>query len=369
MTGILKNIIEEIALDFLDKTLASRYDVCTCETCVNDMMAHVLSQVPAKYVTSDKDALRTIVEQTKLEKEAEIARAILSAIDIVGHNPRHKLKEDRNQTFQLLLDKIYEDRGLDFRHYHREILKRRVALRMRANDVNSFSDYLMLLIKTPQEYDKLFAVLCINVSEFFRDPDVWDKLKDIFKSVFEAKSRNNDKTLTIWSAACASGEEPYSIALLLKDNFQAELKGFTVTINATDLDPKALRAAHNAEYAKTAVKNVPEKLLNLYFTASDKEMYKLNDEIKKMITFRSLDLISSDFIKDTDIVLCRNVFIYFTRSLQDQLLMKFYKSLRVGGYLILGKTETMWTEAKEIFEDVDVHGRIYRKIQASANLP
>lgn len=369
MADKLKNVIEEIALDFLDKTLATRYDVCTCETCLNDMMAHILSQLPAKYVASDKEAMRTLIEQTKIEKEAEIARATLNAIEKVSKNPRHKLKEDKNQTFQLLLDKIYDDRGLDFRHYHREILKRRVALRMRANDVSSFSDYLMLLIKNPQEYDKLFAVLCINVSEFFRDSEIWEDIVGIFRSLIEEKRALGNKTLNIWSAACASGEEPYSIALLLKDRLAAELKDFLVTINATDIDPKALRAAHKAEYLKTAVKNVPEKLLGLYFNPLEKDTFILKDEIKSMVSFKSLDLISSDFIKNTDIVFCRNVFIYFTRSLQDQLLMKFYKSLRVGGYLVLGKTETMWSEAKEIFKDVNIHSRIYKKVQASQNMP
>jgi chemotaxis protein methyltransferase CheR len=178
----------------------------------------------------------------------------------------------------------------------------------------------------------------------------------------------NDPTLTIWSSACASGEEPYSIAILLNDNFRNELRNFTVSINATDIDPKALRAAQKAEYQKTFLKNASPLQLKTYFNQTLTGNYQLKEEIKKQVAFRSLDLISSDFIRNTDLVFCRNVFIYFTRSLQDQLLMKYYHSLKVGGYLVMGKTETMWNEARHIFEEINLEARIYRKKITSDSL-
>ncbi len=137
MAEKFKNIIEDIASDFLNITLSLRYDICTCKQCRNEMLAYTLSRVPAKYVTTEKGALHTIIEQERVEHQAEIVRAILEAIEKISKNPRHMLKENREQTFQLLLNKIFEDRGLDFRHYCQGMLKRRVAIRMRANKVDS----------------------------------------------------------------------------------------------------------------------------------------------------------------------------------------------------------------------------------------
>lgn len=114
MEGKLKNIIEEIAMDVLTNALSLRYDICTCNRCRNDMLAYVLSRVPAKYVTTEAGALHTIIDQTRVEKEAEIARAAISAINAISTSPRHETKENKNQTFQLLLNKIYEDRALIF---------------------------------------------------------------------------------------------------------------------------------------------------------------------------------------------------------------------------------------------------------------
>ncbi len=356
--------MEEIAIDLLDKTLETKQNVCACSDCINAMMAHILSQIPPKYAFSDEDALRTLIDQTKIEKEAEVARAVISAIDAVTKNPPHESKEDKTQAaFKLLLDKIYVDRGLDFRHYHQPILQRRVSLRMRKNNVKSFSEYLMFLIKNPQEYDKLFEVMCINVSEFFRDPDVWESVNGLLKDIIQLKKQRNDKTLSIWSSASASGEEPYSVAILLKEILKDEKSDLNIKLYATDLDLKALRACSRAVYQKNALKNVQEDYLKRYFKQLDAGSWQLNDEIKNMVNFRQLDLISSDFIPFTDIVFCRNVFIYFSRSLQDQLLMKFYNSLKVGGFLIIGKSETMWPETGQIFEEVDFDAHIYKKKQ------
>jgi len=360
MADKLRNIIEDIAVDFLNSALTTRIDICTCSKCKNDMLAYVLSRVPAKYVTTEFGALHTIIEQTKLEKEAEVGRATIAAIDIISKSPRHEVKENKEATFQLLLDKIYQDRGLDFRHYHSDLIKRRIAMRMNLNKVSSLSEYLMYLINNPHEYDKLFEVLCINVSEFFRDPPVWETMTPIIKDLILQKNGKPGEKLNIWSAACAYGEEPYSIAILLKELLKQTGATVGLEINATDLDPKALRASHKADYPKTAVKNVKSEYLKAYFTAQLNSL-KLKDEIKDMVSFKPLDLIASDYIKNTDIIFCRNVFIYFTRSLQDQLLMKFFHSLKTGGYLVMGITETMWPEAKEIFEEVSANCRIYRK--------
>ncbi len=166
--------------------------------------------------------------------------------------------------------------------------------------------------------------------------------------------------MRVWSAGCAGGEEPYSIAIELKEILKDDLPRFSLEIIGTDIDRKSLSAAETAEYPKESLKNADAKMLEKYFVACEGG-YKLNEEIKDMVGFQYRDLISQDHIEETDVVLCRNVFIYFDRSLQEHLLMKFYKSLKPGGYLIMGKVETILGEAKEIFEEIDVNARIYRK--------
>jgi len=356
----LKNIIEDIAKELLDSALTLRYDICTCHTCRNDMLAYILSRVPAKYVTTEQGTLHTIIQQAKAEQQAEICRAMLSAIDIISNNPRHQLKEDKNKIFQLLLEKIKEDRGLDFRHYHQELLKRRVALRLRTNNIATYGEYLMLLMNNPEEYDKLFEVLYINVSEFFRDPEVWKMVASLLENLIRQKKGNADNSIRIWSAGCANGEEPYSIAIILKQLLVTNTTDFYAEIFATDIDKKALRAAEKAEYGLDSLKNLDKKLLKRYFHLEDK-LYRVKDEIKNMVTFQKQDLTSQELIKDVDVVLCRNVFIYFDRDLQEQLLMKFYRALKPNGYLIMGKAETLIREAKEIFEEIDMASRIYKK--------
>lgn len=364
MAEILKNVIEDIARDFLNTTLTLRYDICTCNQCRNEMLAYVLSRVPARYATTEQGVLYTIIEQTKVEHEVEITKAILSAIELISKNPRHQVKEIKHQTFQLLLDKILQDRGLDFRHYRQELLKRRVALRIRANNLGSYSDYLRFLINNPEEYDKLFETLYINVSEFFRDPEVWIPIKNLLENTIREKISKNDRSIRIWSAACANGEEPYSIAILLKEILKSGTTNFSFEIQATDIDKKCLRAAEIAEYKKTALKNADNKYLNDYFTLQEGN-YRLKDEIKNMVKFQRRDLILEPYIENTDIVICRNVFIYFSRSLQEQLLTKFYKSLKTGGYLIMGKSEIILHEAKTIFAEINADARIYQKKQTS----
>jgi chemotaxis protein methyltransferase CheR len=360
MAEKLKNIIEDVAADFLNNSLALRFDICTCSVCKNAMLAEVLSRVPAKYVTTEEATLRAVIEETRIEHQAQIAKAVIDAIERVSKNPQHEQKEDRQKAFKLLLNKIFDDRGLDFRHYREEVLKRRLALRMRLNKVESYADYLRLLINKPEEYEKLFEILCINVSEFFRDPEVWESLKVILENLIRQKIKEK-KPLRIWSAGCANGEEPYSLAILTREILKKmNALEYLPEIIATDIDRQTLKTAENAEYIKESLKNVREELLKTYFSALEGR-YRLNPEIKNMVKLQYLDLISQENITDTDIVLCRNVFIYFTRSLQEQLLMKFYKSLIPNGYLVMGKVETMWGEAKEIFQETDLKARIFRK--------
>ena len=360
MAEKLKNIIEDIASDYLDIVLALKYDICTCEMCKNDMLAHVLSIVPAKYVTTEEAMLREMIEQTKAEHQAIIARAIIEAVEVISKKPRHEVKEDKEKAFNWLLEKIFLDRGLDFRRYRKELLKRRIALRMRTNKLRSYSEYLRLLINRPQEYDKLFDVLTINVTEFFRDPEVWNSIVVLCRELIKNKSDKKQYLIRAWSAGSSSGAEAYSFAILLKE-LLTNKKEFSIKIIGTDIDLKSLRAADNGEYGKDTLKNINPEYLKKYFIPLMNGRYRVKDSVKELVEFRRLDLINEPHIEKIDLVFCRNVFIYFARSLQEMLLMKFYKALLTGGYLVMGKVETILGEAKQIFDVVHHEAKIYRK--------
>ena len=354
-----KNIIEDIASDYLNIVLALRFDICTCQICKNQMLAYILSKLPAKYVTSEAETLRTIIEQTKVEHQGEIARLIIEAVKLVTDNPPHAARENKDENFKLLLDKIYQDRGLDFRHYRQELLKRRIALRIRANRLSLYSEYLRLLINKPEEYDQLFDVLTINVTEFFRDPVIWDSVKIICENLIERKRERQNHTIRVWSAGCASGAEAHSIAILFKELLKQDEK-FSLKIIGTDIDRRSLEIARAGVYTKEALKNVSPEYLQTYLKPMGRN-HLVTQEIKDSVVFKHSDLINSAHLENMDIVFCRNVFIYFSRSLQEMLVMKFYKALQKGGYLVMGKVETILGEAKQIFEEIDHDAKIYQK--------
>lgn len=356
----LRNVTEEIIRERLNRALSIRYDICSCMTCEDDMLAYILSRMPVQYSTTEKGAMHTVAEKNSPEEESRINRLILTAIETVSNKPTHKLKEDRQELFKLMLKKIFDERGIDFRNYHQEILKRRLAMRIRANNLKSYSDYMNFLFANPEEYDRLFETLCINVSEFFRDGDIWITIKYLFENLIRLKKQNNDKSLKIWSAGCASGEEAHSIAIVLSELLKDNLNNFNLEICGTDIDKKCLLDAEKGEYPKDSIKNLDPKIIHKYFLSAGKN-FKLKDEIRTMVKFKYLDLTSSELIDNTDVLFCRNVFIYFNHQLQVEMIEKFHRALKSGGYIVMGKVETILRDSKALFEEADVAANIYRK--------
>jgi chemotaxis protein methyltransferase CheR len=363
----LRNIMEYIVRLYLDNALTLYYDICTCKTCKQDMLGYVVSKIPAEYMllNQSEEPPPEVMVSLRDKYKGEIIKTLMSAIDIVSKNPSHPLKENKGEAFQALLDRIYQERGLDFRQYNPGVIKRKIAVRIRKNGLESYGDYARFLTGKPQEYEELLAELCINVSEFFRDPEVWVSVRCLLENMIAQKKLNRDNSIVIWSAGCASGEEPYAIAIELSEILKSEKvsENFSIKIYATDIDRKCLCVAAIGIYPKQSLKNVDERYLKDYFIPLPEGSYQIKDGLKEMVTFRYLDLVHQEYIRDTDMVFCRNVFIYFNRDLQEQLLMKFYKSLRPGGYLIKGKTEAIFGEARHIFADVDSYARIYRRQQ------
>ncbi len=258
--------------------------------------------------------------------------------------------------FGRLIQMIRNEIGLDCSHYKPGYLKRRVAVRMRATQSQDYRAYEKILASNREEYDLLLDRLTINVSHFFRDVTVFEEMK---KSVLPRLAQKS--SVRIWSAGCANGEEPYSLAMLFDKEFP---KHKHWEILATDLDPNCLLRAKVGRYKLQSLVETPPAYKARYFH-QDGEFWDVNPELKKKIKFRVLDLTSDMPRERIDMILCRNVMIYFMPLLQDRLYEGFYDILKPNGFLVLGKTETMLGEQRLKFESVNGRERIY---QAKADI-
>ena len=242
----------------------------------------------------------------------------------------------------------------DITGYRDDFLIRRVRARMLALGINDFNKYIQYLMYNRGEIYNLINELSINVSEFFRDQWIWEKVKNIIKEIIDRKS-----IIRIWSAGCSKGEEPYSIAILIKE--LGSTIGKKVIIYATDIDDQALMDAQKGIYNYSSLKNIPVHLLSKYFEKIDSNKYKIKDSLKHMVKFRKHDLIRDPPLLFMDIIFCRNVLIYFTKELQEIIIEKFYRSLISRGYLVLGISEYLPESSRRLFEIYDSHSRIFRK--------
>jgi len=260
-----------------------------------------------------------------------------------------------------LLDKVRRERGLDCRQYKINFLKRRLAVRLRARGVESYREYMQLL--DDEEYEKLFEALTINLSYFFRDGSAFEALRDkVLKPLLQEKAERGSRLVRIWSAGCASGEEPYSIAILLHELLGQDLKNWRIRILATDLDAGALEKARRGVYGKFSFQGVDPAYIARYFTPLPPKEYAIKPEIAAMVKFERRDLIADPPPRRLDLILCRNVLIYFTREQQRKLLLTFHQALNDEGYLLIGKTEVLMGPAARLFRPLDPREHIYVKV-------
>ncbi len=266
-----------------------------------------------------------------------------------------------DRGFAVLQKRVFKERGLDLGQYREKCLKRRIDVRLRATGARTYFEYMAVLKKDPSEYDRLFDALTINVTNFFRDRSTYRVIEEtVIPELVSSKKKQGKKIIRVWSAGCASGEEPYSIAILFYKILGERIGDYLISIYATDIDEKVIEKAIRGEYNTGAVSEVDEKILKLYFNRNLK--YSLKEEIKQMVRFKRHDLISDRLLAHLDVILCRNVLIYFSRDLQMRLFDKFCEALNRGGYLILGKTESLAGESAGLFQPVSMRERIYQKI-------
>ncbi len=268
-----------------------------------------------------------------------------------------------NRILKKIIDYIQKDKSLDFHQYRPSFIQRRIDTRLRATGCETYLDYYRLLKRDGGEVEKLVHVLTIHVSEFFRDPSVFRTLRHkILPYLLKRKERTGQRLVRFWSAGCAQGEEPYSLAMIALEA-NAEFRGkFSIRVYATDIDEEIIEEARRGVYEIGKIRNLPRLYRRKYFEALGGEFYKIKDEVEKIVKFKFHDMLSEPPLKYIDILLCRNVIIYFSREERGLIIKKFYEALHPGGYLVLGKTETL-SKAKELgFKSVDLHERIYQKL-------
>ena len=250
--------------------------------------------------------------------------------------------------------------GVDLSGYKEDFIRRRIYARMLTYGITDINQYLNLLEKNNEEKRKLLDALDINVSQFFRDFFVWKIVKErVVKELVEHMVKRK-VSIKIWSAGCAHGQEPYSIAMLVVEVCKELNVNPLVKIYATDIDDDALKKAKLGFYNHQEVKDVPYFLLKEYFQHEDGGCW-IKDNIRNLVFFRKHDLIKDPPLLFVNTIFCRNVFIYFDRENQNKILSKFYQCLYKPAYLILGASENLWSEGNNLFEIVDNRAKIYRK--------
>lgn len=266
------------------------------------------------------------------------------------------------EAFEVIRRIMKNARGINLDSYKDKCIKRRIAIRVRATNRVSAEEYCDLLLQDEEEVDRLLKVLTIHVSQFFRNPPMFEKLRqDIFPFLFTLPEINGTDGLRVWSVGCASGEEPYSVSLLLRHFFASEVDRIGATILATDVDTAILEVAREGVYGEERLTDVSDELRREYFVQRDGR-YQVVPELKSLVEFRQADLGHLDTFPECDLILCRNVFIYFERSQQEAILHGFADKLHPGGVLILGKSETLVGGARSRFQTICPVERIYRRV-------
>lgn len=262
-------------------------------------------------------------------------------------------------AFEVLLQYLKRTRGIDFTGYKRPSLMRLTSKRMQRVGVQQFSDYLDYLEANPLEINILFDALLLKVTTFFRDAPAWNCIaEEVIPRILETKPDN--ELIRVWSAGCASGEEAYTIAILLAEALGEEDYKRRVKIYATDLDEEAVTRGRLATYTARELRDVPEALVEKYFDVS-RNVYTFRSDLRRCIIFGRNNLVSDAPIGHLDLLMCRNTLMYFNAETQARVLARFHFALRDRGFLFVGKAEMLLTHSN-LFTPVNLKYRIFSKI-------
>jgi len=269
-----------------------------------------------------------------------------------------------NITLKDLLQELAEQRNFDFRGYKKTTLERRFRRRMFQLNMPGYAEYGNYIRQHPEEVNRLLSTILINVTEFFRDPPAWEILRhELLPPLLQRIKPGH--SFRAWSAGCASGEEAYSIAMLLAEYFGPRIRDYDVKIYATDIDEEELNSARRGEYSLEAIRRVRPEWREKYFRGKD--LLRVNREIRRLVIFGKSNLAQDAPISHVNLLVCRNVLIYFDSDLQKQILNRLHYALEPAGILFLGKSESQLTNSQQ-FQRLNARWRIFRRIASSSAL-
>ncbi len=279
--------------------------------------------------------------------------------DLSGGSADAAEAEVTDPEFESLLNYLKRSRGFDFTGYKRASLRRRMDRRLQMLGVTDYAAYTDYLEVHPDEFVLLFNTVLINVTTFFRDAAAWDYVaEEIVPRLIASKS--GEEPIRVWSAGCASGQEPYTLAIILAEALGLEEFRERVKIYATDIDDDALTQARAASYSARDVQNLAPALLAKYFDREG-ERYVFHKDLRRALIFGRHDLLQDAPISRIDLLVCRNTVMYFNAEVQAGILSRFHFAIRDGGYLFLGKAEMIFSHAG-LFIPLDLRRRVFVKV-------
>ncbi len=317
---------------------------------VQDLASAKYDGMPASAL--DTGLVDTILTPDKMGEE--ILRFVENGLTAKKNKPEEEHKNEGQ--FEKILEVLSNRTGTDFTHYKRATLLRRLEKRMQQLKIRDIDSYLSYLKKHPDEVSIMFNMILIGVTQFFRDSEAFDALKNALKKVLDDKGE--DESIRIWVPGCSTGEEAYSISMIL-DMLSAEKPQRNIQIFATDIDERAIQFARLGKYTKDSLKGLPEEIISRYFKKNGK-YYEVDKFLRSRVLFSKHDLTQHPPFLRLDLISCRNLLIYFDIKLQQYVLPVFHYALEPGGLLFLGKSETVG-QFTALFSTLDSVSKIYKR--------
>jgi chemotaxis protein methyltransferase CheR len=234
------------------------------------------------------------------------------------------------EQFKVLVNELTH---IDLNYYKERQMKRRIEALIAKHKFSGYAEYIERIRSDKELFEEFVNYITINVSEFYRNPEQWEILRETVIPYLKETYKNSN--IRIWSAACSTGDEPYSLAMLLADFFTID----NIDIVATDIDKQVLEKARAGVYSARSLANLPKRYVDKYFTKIGERNYQICNSIKKCVDFRRHNLLLDDYPDNFHMILCRNVVIYFTEEAKNDIYRKFNQSLINGGILFVGSTE------------------------------
>jgi len=301
--------------------------------------------MPLSAINTGKVDLVVSIENLALEIER-----IVKTLDIdIQSSMNERLLQ---QIYRL----VFEEFGVDFSQYKSSTIVRRIERRMATLKVIDLKDYLDILVSSKEEISNLYHDILIGVTAFFRDKEVFYNLKEYIQIITDKKEQGEE--IRFWSIGCSTGEEAYSIAILLNETLGDKISKYKIKIFATDIDDESLKIARTGIYSETSLDGVNKAIIQKYFTIQ-KNQYEVKKSLRELVIFSRHNIVSDSPFLRLDLVSCRNMLIYFNQNLQNKFFPVVHYALKDGGYLFLGKSESVGNFV-DLFSTIDKNGKIFK---------